>query len=72
MMQHSKEGYWGRGVYFAVDAGYCDSGFASKTASPPGRTPLQPDEKELLQASLLLGRVIEMDRDQPGMSQRCK
>ena len=78
MMQHSKKGYWGRGLYFAVDAGYCDTlggGFAStasKTPNAPGRPPLQPDERELLQASLLLGRVIEMDRDKPGMKERCK
>lgn len=80
-MQYAKPGQWGRGLYFAVDPGYCDCGYASTaktTSNAPGRPSLQPDERELLQASLLLGRVVEMDRgsnnprDQAAMKKRCK
>jgi hypothetical protein len=59
MMQYGSEGQWGRGLYFAREPGYCDVGnyvsSARQTPNGPGRPPLAPDEREILQASLLLG-----------------
>ena len=74
MMQYASDGQWGRGLYFAKDAGYCDAAnFASRygTEPGPGLRPLAADEREVLRASLLLGRVVVMDRDNvPGMKER--
>ena len=72
-MQYASDGQWGRGLYFAKDAGY--SHFFASTAGTPPAPGLEPlakeiDEREMIQASLLLGRVVEMDRDTPGMKHR--
>ena len=72
-MQYASDGQWGRGLYFAKDAGY--SHFFASTAGTPPAPGLEPlakeiDEREMIQASLLLGRVVEMDRDTPGMKLR--
>ena len=72
MMQYASDGQWGRGLYFAQDAGYSHI-YASKagTAPGPGLDPLASGEREMLQASLLLGNVVEMDRDSVlGMKKR--
>lgn len=71
MMQFASDGQWGRGLYFAEDAGYshfyatAGSGF---NKPPPGSHDaqlgeLRADELELLCCDLLLGSVAEMDRD---------
>ena len=59
-------------MYFAKDAAYSHI-YASKAGTPasPGLDPLAQDEREMMQASLILGRVVVMDRDNvPGMKQR--
>ena len=63
-MQFASKGQWGRGLYFAEEAGYSHF-YATKGASPPpGRDDLPHDECEFMLASLLLGDVVEMDRDE--------
>ena len=72
MMQFASDGQWGRGLYFAKEATYSHI-YASKagTAPGPGLDPMASDEREMLQASLLLGNVVEMDRDSVlGMKKR--
>ena len=55
MMQFASKGQWGRGLYFAEEAGYSHF-YATKGASPPpGRDDLPHDECEFMLASLLLG-----------------
>ena len=60
MMQFASKGQWGRGLYFAEEAGYSHF-YATKGASPPpGRDDLPHDECEFMLASLLLGDVVEV------------
>ena len=69
MMQHASDGQWGRGLYFAQDAAYShfytSNGMVGHRnhVADPDLEPLRPDEHEMLQASLLLGHVVVMDRD---------
>ena len=66
MMQFSREGFWGRGIYFAAKASYSknysylpdQSTLQERAAS--GKT----DEKEMFLAKLLIGNKIDMDRDE--------
>ena len=67
MMQFASEGQWGRGLYFAEDAGY--SHFYASTANPQ-QNDLQEDEREMMLASIIIGNTVEMDRDNPRMRQR--
>ena len=66
MMQFASAGQWGRGLYFADEAGYSDI-YASAAAGMPDKGESRgfrsDDEKEMMLATLLLGNVIEMDRD---------
>ena len=75
MMQFSREGFWGRGIYFAAKASY------SKNYSyTPNQTTVQEraasgrtDEKEMFLAKLLIGNKIDMNRDESShMRNRCK
>lgn len=57
-MQFASAGFWGRGLYFAKDAGYSHAyatGYANDWSDR-----LQHDEKEMLLVSLLTGRVATM------------
>eukprot|EP01043_Picozoa_sp_COSAG02_P048209 COSAG02_NODE_4715_length_5063_cov_2.229452_2_plen_219_part_00 len=68
MMQFASEGQWGRGLYFAEDAGY--SHFYASPADPR-QNDLVADEREMMLCDIVLGNVIVMDRDEVGrMKQR--
>ncbi len=67
MMQFASEGQWGRGLYFAEDAGY--SHFYASPADPH-QNDLQEDEREMMLASVITGNTVEMDRDNPQMMHR--
>lgn len=85
MMQFGKEGQWGRGLYFAEDALYCEeAGYVTRGTRERSVSQLDPTghdqqqegqllygESEVLMCSLLLGDCIEMDRDLPGMERPC-
>ena len=58
---------WGKGIYFAEDAAYSD-GYASP--ANPEQNDLQPDERQMMLASLILGNTVEMDRDDRQMAYR--
>ena len=62
-MQFASKGQWGSGLYFAREAGYSDIYASKGRKMPPGTTDMAPDESEMMLASLLLGDVIELDRD---------
>ena len=61
MMQFASKGQWGSGLYFANEPGYSHI-YASKGKEMP-YSGMAPDESEMMLAELLLGDVIEMDRD---------
>lgn len=65
-MQFASPGQWGRGLYFAAEAGY-SAYYATKASSlqPDIRDSksMRKDECELLLATLLIGNTVEMDRD---------
>ena len=73
MMQFASAGQWGRGLYFAEEAGYSDI-YASKAKhmQPDVRDTkgLAMDESEFMLASLLVGSVVELDRDLDGAMQK--
>ena len=73
MMQFASKGQWGRGLYFAEEPGYSD--FYATQGSPdalPDTDELQPDESEFMLANVLMGDVVEMDRDiSPDMRNCC-
>jgi hypothetical protein len=58
---------WGKGIYFAEDAAYSKY-FASP--ADPQKNDLQPDERQMMLASVILGNTVEMDRDNPQMAYR--
>ena len=66
MLQFASQGQWGRGLYFAAEAGYSHI-YATKAANlqPDVRDSkgMNRDECELLLATLLIGNTVEMDRD---------
>ena len=51
----------GSGQYFSTEAGYTDI-YASKGRKLPD-SGMMPDESEMMLVDLLLGDVVEMDRD---------
>ena len=55
----------GRGLYFAADAAYSH---VYATRGSTNREDLDEDESEVMYCELLLGDVIEIDRDQGGNS----
>ena len=63
MMQFASKGQWGSGLYFAREAGYSDIYASKGRKMPPGTSTMSSDESEMMLAELLLGDVIEMDRD---------
>ena len=63
MMQFASKGQWGNGLYFAKEAGYSDIYASKGNKMQPGTTDMKPDESEMILAELLLGDVIELDRD---------
>ena len=73
MMQFASAGQWARGLYFADEAGYSDLYASAAAGMPDGGESrgFQNDEKEMMLATLLLGNVIEMDRDQPPLLKAC-
>ena len=60
-MQFASQGQWGSGLYFAKEAGYSHI-YASKGSKMP-YSGMEPDESEMMLASLLTGKVVELDRD---------
>ena len=68
-VQFSSQGQWGKGLYFARDAGYSDF-YATKAGQIADRHDLQEGEKEMMLADLVLGNVIEMDRNVSGNAAR--
>lgn len=64
--QFASQGQWGRGLYFAAEAGYSHI-YATKAANlqPDVRDSkgMNRDECEFLLATLLIGNTVEMDRD---------
>jgi hypothetical protein len=58
-----------RSRYFARDAGYSDF-YATQAGQIPDRQDLAHGEKEMMLADVVLGRVIEMDRNITGNSAR--
>jgi|EP01046_Picozoa_sp_COSAG06_P032411 hypothetical protein len=58
----------GRGLYFARSAGY--SHFYATT--PSDQNDLEEDECEFMLATLLIGDVIEMDRDIDALREPCR
>ena len=71
MMQFASQGQWGAGLYFANEPGYSDV-YASKGKKMP-YSGMAPDESEMMLAQLLLGDVIELDRDaNRGMNDYCR
>ena len=56
-------------MYFARDAGYSDF-YATKAGQIADRHDLQEGEKEMMLADLVLGNVIEMDRNVSGNAAR--
>ena len=63
MMQFASKGQWGSGLYFVRESGYSHIYASKGHKMPPGTSTMLPDESEMMLASLLLGDVIEMDRD---------
>ena len=61
MMLFASAGQWGSGLYFANEPGYSHI-YASKGKEMP-YSGMAPDESEMMLADLLLGDVIELDRD---------
>ena len=72
-MQFASKGQWGNGLYFAKEAGYSDI-YASKGRKMQ-HSGMEADESEMMLAELLLGDVIELDRDNdraiPGIRRFC-
>ena len=60
MMQFSRKGLWGRGIYFATKSSYSHS-YAYK---PNGEVTQHEDEREMFLAKLLVGKTVEMNRDE--------
>ncbi|KAI2489089.1 hypothetical protein MHU86_25503 [Fragilaria crotonensis] len=60
MMQFSRKGLWGRGLYFAARSSYSHS-YAYK---PDLSETQHSDEREMFLAKLLVGNVVEMNRDE--------
>ena len=73
MMQFASPGQWGRGLYFADEAGYSTIYASAAAGMPDGGQSrgFQNDEKEMMLATLLLGDVIEMDRDTAALNKAC-
>ena len=74
-MQFASKGQWGNGLYFAKEAGYSDIYASKGRKMQPGTTDMLPDESEMMLAELILGDVIELDRDNdraiPGIRKYC-
>ncbi len=68
MMQYSRPGLWGRGLYFATKSSY-----SHRYAFKPDES-LTPygDEREMFLAKLLVGNAVEMNRDEsPAKAAEC-
>ena len=66
MMQFSSKGQFGKGLYFAEEPGY------SHFYTTKGKEHLAPDEREFMLADVLMGEIVEMDRDlSEGMRVAC-
>ena len=67
MMQFASKGQFGKGLYFAEEPGY--SHFYATQPTDPAAAPttqpndLAPDERVFMLANVLMGEVVEMDRD---------
>ena len=68
MMQFSRKGLWGRGIYFATKSSYSHH-YAYK---PTETETNNQDEREMFLAKLLVGNEIEMNRDEsPEKASEC-
>ena len=65
MMQFSRAGLWGRGIYFANKSSYSHN-YSFKAQTPVG------DEREMFLAKLLVGNAVEMKRDTPERESLCE
>ena len=70
MVNYSREGMWGRGLYFAETGSYSNTGYTFRPgrqgdwfSSHSDRPPAQEDEVELFQVKLLVGNAIELEPD---------
>ncbi len=69
MMQCSRQGLWGRGLYFATKSSYSDS----YSYTPDEEETQHGDEREMFLAKLLVGNAVEMNRDEsPAKAADCK
>ena len=62
MMQFSSKGQFGKGLYFAEEPGYSHF-YATKGTHTSVDNDLAPDEREFMLADVLMGEIVEMDRD---------
>ena len=62
MMQFASAGFWGRGLYFAAEAGYSHE-YATRGENSAAVNRFEDDEREMMLVSLLTGRVATMGRD---------
>ena len=62
MMQFSSKGQFGKGLYFAEEPGYSHF-YATKGTHTSVDHDLAPDEREFMLADVLMGEIVEMDRD---------
>jgi ABC-type branched-subunit amino acid transport system substrate-binding protein len=68
MMQFSRKGLWGRGLYFATKSSYSHS----YSYKPDEKETPHNDEREMFLAKLLVGNVVEMNRDEsPAKAAEC-
>ncbi|KAI2510261.1 hypothetical protein MHU86_4139 [Fragilaria crotonensis] len=68
MMQFSRKGLWGRGIYFATKSSYSHS----YSYKPDEKVTLYSDEREMFLAKLLVGNAVEMNRDEsPAKAAEC-
>ena len=75
MMQFASKGQFGKGLYFAEEPGYSHF-YATQPTDPGAHTTqpndLAPDERVFMLANVLMGEVVEMDRDSsPEMRAAC-
>ena len=65
MMQFSREGFWGRGIYFALNSSYSHHYSYNPThTSRMGTAAALDGEHEIFLAALLCGSEVEMNRDE--------
>ncbi len=72
MMQFSRKGFWGRGIYFAKRSSYSYSYSFTPGSNCMDREDGISGEREMFLAKLLVGNQIYMDRhESPSMQHKC-